>query len=104
MPFVHTRLGVTGSNFETKPEPRHPPAFGLHFQVRAGHASHNDGNGFLEFKMGIRVFHYLVVRGATGSNFDVKPERRRMPGFGLHHEVRAGHAELSVCKVPNSGF
>ncbi len=35
--FAHTPLGVTGSNFEMKPEPRHPPAFGLHFEVRAGH-------------------------------------------------------------------
>ena len=39
---LHTPLGVTGSNFTMKPEPRHPPAFGLHLEVRAGHASHND--------------------------------------------------------------
>ena len=38
-------------------------------------------------------------RGVTGSNFEMKPERRRMPGFGLHFEVRAGHAEPSV-QVP----
>ena len=40
---LRTQLGVIGSNFEMKPEPRHPPAFGLHFEVRAGHASHNGG-------------------------------------------------------------
>ena len=35
----HTRLGMTGSNFAMKPEPRHPQVSGLHRKVRAGHAS-----------------------------------------------------------------
>ena len=46
---LHTPLGVTGSNFTMKPEPRHPPAFGIHLEVRVGHASHNDVLGNLEF-------------------------------------------------------
>ena len=85
--FVYTWLGVTGSNFEMKSEPRHPPTFGLHREVRAGHAEWS--------------VHYSSgdPRGVTGSNFEMKPERRRMPGFGLHFEVRAGHAEPSV-QVP----
>ena len=79
--------GVTGSIFTMKPEPRRMPAFGLHREVRAGHAEWS--------------VHYSSgePRGVTGSNFEMKPERRRMPGFGLHFEVRACHAEWSV-QVP----
>ena len=39
--------------------------------------------------------------GVTGSNFEMKPERRRMPGFGLHFKARAGHAEWSVREGQN---
>ena len=68
--FGHRREGVTPS-FTMKPEPRQ--------------------------NSNCRLLHTGL--GVTGSNFEMKPERRRMPGFGLHFEVRAGHAELSV-QVP----
>ena len=46
--------------------------------------------------LGLKFLGVHTQLGVTGSNFEMKPERRRMPGFGLHFEVRAGHAEWSV--------
>ena len=43
-------------------------------------------------------------RGVTGSNFEMKPERRRMPGFGLHFEVRAGSRRVECARRPKFEF
>ena len=69
------------------------PAFVLLFEVRAGHAEHNGGWQ--------SPYNFASHRSARRDRLELRNEAQTPAdaGFGLHVEVRAGHAQPSV-QVP----
>ena len=101
-PPAHTPLGVTGSNFEMKPEPRHPPAFGPHREVRAGQASWAGLENFFPEETSFNELSEIFQKG-----FFRSPEwRKNFPksGFGCVYQTSRNPGRPTLQRGPRKTY